>query len=76
MRGKKEYHPAFGIQRSERQRQWRFRQAIRAGAFYRGRLLRRGMRLPLSIRDGRERSDAILFSEFSAGSLPVSRADY
>jgi hypothetical protein len=34
------------------------------------------MRLPLSIRDGRERPNAILFSEFSAGALPVSRPDY
>jgi hypothetical protein len=34
------------------------------------------MRLPLSIRDGRDQLNAILFSEFFAGSLPVSRPDY
>jgi hypothetical protein len=71
MRGKKEYHSAFRVQRSERQREWHFRQPIRAGVFIRGRrrwVLRRGMWLPLG-QQSPAQSRAIVFQLFFTGLL-------
>jgi hypothetical protein len=48
VRGKEKYYSAFGIQRAERKRKWRFGHAIYTNAFRRILLWRR-LRLPLTL---------------------------